>query len=383
VYSYRYHNPTQVVFGPASFDKAAAVVADVGKTALVLTGRNHVHSSGLGERLTESLEKLGVAVRMAEGIAPNPTITSVIEMARRVRSDAPDVIVGFGGGSVMDCARLLSVALTHSGDLWEYRVRGSLSVAGIRGRTLPVVTIPTAAGTGGEISPAALATHQQLKEVFFSPHLFPYAAVVDPELALTLDPTLTAQVGIDAFVQSLEAFVSSAAQPFSDMFAIRSMQLAYTALLRLHDQPADLAARCDLALASMLSCYAIGQSSVGAVHALADPLSGRHNLGHGVALSVLLPPVMRANLESRRDRFALIPGLLDPDAVRGARSAEQAVILVEGFLERLGLSARLSMFGIEAGEFEVFAEEAQNPDMAGNPRVLSKKEIVAIYEQAA
>ena len=383
MFNFQFSNPVQVTFGVGSLDKIGEVVSRFGKKTLILSGQKHARANRAVDEIKKILTDNGIESTSVQGIGPNPKLSQLVEISRSVKSDRPSSIVGLGGGSVMDAAKLVSLLVTHEGDPWEYRATGKLSVAGIQNILLPVITIPTTAGTGSEASPAALITHNNLKEVYFSPFLFPKATIIDPSLAVTLPADLTAQIGIDAFVQSLEAYVSSAAQPFSDMFAITSMKLVYENLPRLVKQLDNLALRSQLALAGLLSLYAIGQAGVGAVHALSDPLSGRHDIGHGLALSILLPQVMQANLDGNTQRFASLARVLcDVRETNDERNAKMSITLVENFLHDIGLGhKRLSDFGIAESEFPVFADEAENPDMATNPRKLSKEERIKIYRQ--
>jgi alcohol dehydrogenase len=294
-----------------------------------------------------------------------------------------DSIVAVGGGSVMDAAKLISLALTHNGNIWEYRVTGSFSVSGITEKLIPVITIPTIAGTGSEISPAALITGANRKEVYFSPHMYPAVAIVDPELALTAPRKETAQTGMDAFVQALEAFVSPNSQPFSDLFAQRAMEIVYTTLPRLLSDLKNVEYRTEMALASMLSCYAIGQAGVGAVHALSDPLSGRHDVPHGLAVSILLPSVMKANMAKAPLKYVKLAEVLHrfEGKIGDTCTCADAVRQAKDLVTRVGFSeVRLSDFGIKRSEFVEFVKETDNPDMSTNPTKLTAQDIAAIYE---
>ncbi len=383
MFNFQFYSPTHLIFGPGSLDQAGEVVARFGTDAVVLMGRSHAKATGLADTLTAGLREAGVEPLVIDGIASNPQLTDIVEMAERLRESPPDSVVALGGGSVMDAGRLLSLALTHEGDLWDYRVIGSKGVAGIQNRLIPVITIPTTGGSGTAVSPAAMASHASRKDVYFSPLMSPAVALVDPQLALTLPRSLTLQTAMDGFTQSLEAYVASNAQPFSDMFAAKGMQLAYSALPKLAEDLEDLEARSEISLAGLLSVYAILQSGLGAAHALSDPLGAHHDIDHGLALAILLPGVMRANLEARVDKFAEVARLLGCDTreMSSEEAAEAAVTLVEDLVATVGLEGRLSEFGVEADALPAFAAEAMNPAMATNPKQLSEQEVVEIYQQ--
>jgi len=379
----QFYNPTRIIFGPGSVSKAGDSVRSLGKTVLVLTGHEHAKRNGTLDKVMKSLHSSEINAYVIDGVGPNPRLQRIIEIADEVRSRLPHCIVALGGGSVMDAAKLVSLTLTHDGNPWEYRVTGAKSVPSIKDCLIPVVTIPTTAGTGSEISPAALANHENRKEVFFSPYMYPKVTIIDPELTLTLPKALTAQIAMDAFVQSLEAYVSVNAQPFSDMFAIKSMQLVYSALPKLVRDLGNTSLRCEMSLAGTLSCYAIGQAGVGAVHALSDPLSGRYDIGHGLAVSILLPSVMRANLDANPGKFASLANILlglDTKDMGQEEASRRSIVLVEDLLEKVGLSGhRLSDYGVSESELAIFADEAENPDMSTNPKKLSKEDRINIY----
>jgi alcohol dehydrogenase class IV len=383
MFNFQFYSPTHLIFGPGSVEQVGEIVARFGTETVVLMGRSHAKATGLADKLTDALREAGVEPLVIDGIASNPKLADIVEMADRLQADPPNSVVALGGGSVMDAGRLLSLALTHEGDLWDYRVIGSKGVAGIQNRLIPVITVPTTGGSGTAVSPAAMASHKSRKDVYFSPLMSPAVALVDPELALTLPRSLTLQTAMDGFTQSLEAFVASNAQPFSDMFAAKGMQLAYAALPKLAEDLKDLEARSEISLAGMLSVYAILQSGLGAVHALSDPLGAHHDIDHGLALGILLPSVMRANMEVRVEKFAKIAQLLgcDTHAMSQEEAAEAAISVVEDLIADVGLEGRLSEFGVKEEELPAFAAEAMNPAMATNPKQLSEEEVAALYRE--
>jgi alcohol dehydrogenase len=384
MFSFQFYNPTQVTFGIGSSLKSGEIVQQFGKSAIILSGTSHAMKSGLVDDIVKLLDKAGVKSFPVSGVEKNPTLSSLVQIANQARNFNPDCIIALGGGSVMDAARILSLILTHSDDPWEYRVTGKLSVPGILDRLLPVVTIPTTAGTGSEASPAALVNHDNRKEVYFSPFMYPKATIIDPNLSLSLPANITAQIGMDAFVQSLEAYVSVNATPFSDTFAVRSMQLVYENLPDLVNDLKNELLRSHLCLAGLLSLYAISPAGVGAVHALSDPLGGRYNITHGLALSILLPSVMKANLDANIEKFASLTKVLgvSTSGMDSETAARKSINIVEDFIKKVGLAGnRLSQFGISPQDFPVFADEAENPDMSTNPKKLSKEQIINIYQQ--
>lgn len=382
MFQFEFHVPTKLVFGAGKLSQLPEAVSAYGRRVLIVLGCDAMRSHGVVGRALGLLEGAGLKVSLLEGVKSNPALALVQRGAAIARAEGTEVVVGLGGGSVMDSAKLISLAATHE-DVWELRVTGSRSVPGISA-TLPVVTVPTTGGTGSEWSPAALLSDGLAKEVFYSPHLFPRSAVVDPALAVTLGPRLSAQIALDAFVQGMEAYVSRTATPFSDCYAVAAMRLAHESVRRVMEDGSDLEARSRVSLAGIFSLLAINQAGVGAVHALSDPLSARYDIHHGLALALVLPEVVEANFEANAVKFGTVATILgaNADGAAGGKMAGRLAEAVRGFVETLGLSHRLSEFGVTADVIPTLARETQNPDMSANPRTLELSEIEAIYRKA-
>ncbi len=369
--------PTRISFGPHSVDDLPAAAANVGTRALIVSGHSSARAHGVMDRCISTLNDAGVHTTVFTGVSSNPTFDSILAAADAARSARADSIVAIGGGSVMDAARAVSLALARPDDFWECRVTGTLSVSGIPAQLIPVLTVPTVHGTGAEISPAMLLRRDCVKEVFFSPYLFPRHAFVDPSLACTVPPTKTAEVGVDAFIQGMEAFVSPQAQSFSDVFAMDAMRLAFHWLPVAYRDPADLAARSHVALAALLSLFAINQAGVGGIHALSTPLSARYDVHHGRALSLVAAAVVEHNRPAAPHRFSAVDRLLGGSA---AESGADGTAALEAWLAGLGLGGRLADYGAQNADLDAMATEAQNPDMTTNPCELPPRTVRRIYE---
>ena len=376
-FEFSFNVPTRIAFGPSSVDGLAPAVAEVGSRALVLAGHHSARASGLLDRCRDALRDAGVRTWLCDGISSNPTYESVVAARDTAVSAGVDAVVAIGGGSVMDAGRAVSLAMRRPDDFWECRVTGTHSVPGIPAGLVPVFTVATAHGTGAEISPAALLRRGVVKEVFFSPHLFPRAAFVDPTLACSVPSRVTAEVGVDAFVQGLEAYVSRTAQPFSDVFAVQAMTLAAHWLPVAVADPADPTARAHVALAALVSLFAINQAGVGGIHALSNPLSARYDVHHGRALGLVAAAVVDHNHSAAPERFGTVAALLG-GGPRAGRA--ETVAALGGWLDGIGLGGRLRDAGVRAGDLDAMAAEAQNPDMSTNPRDLPPEAARKIYE---
>jgi alcohol dehydrogenase class IV len=364
--------PTRIAFGATSLDRLAPEVAAAGARALVIAGRHSARRSGLLDRCLDALHGAGVRTHVYEGIASNPTYESIVSAHAVAAEAGVDAVVAIGGGSTMDAGRAVALMLAEPDDFWECRVTGSLSVPGIPASVRPVFTVPTVHGTGAEISPATLVRRGTAKEVFFSPNLFPRAAFVDPSLSLSVGSRTTAEVGVDALIQGLEAYVSRNAQPFSDTFALEAVRLAARWLPVAVRDPGDLTARAHVALAALLSLFAINQAGVGGIHALSNPLSARYDIHHGRALALVAVAVVERNLSAAPERFTAV------NRVLGGKDEPVAAAL-NGWLGELGLDGRLTDYGVRAADLDAMAAEAHNPDMSTNPQELPTAVVRDIY----
>jgi alcohol dehydrogenase class IV len=385
MFGFQYYVPTKIVFGIGNVEKTGKEVAEIGKRVLVVTGSKSAEESGTLKKVVTNIEKEGIGVKVFKGVTTNPSV-EIIEKGTNIASTfKPDAILTIGGGSVHDVGKAISFMATHDGELCDYALMGKKGIPGIKNKTIPLITVPTISGTGAEISPAALVRIENKKEIVVSPYLFPKASIVDPALLVSAPPKVSAQVGIDGFIQGLEAFVSKNAQPFSDVFALEAMKRSIAYLPDVVKNPDDLEARSFIALSAIESVFAIAQAGVGAIHALSDPLSGYYNIHHGLALSILAPEVMEANLDSNTKRFAKVAELfgIDTTKISVKDAAQESISCVKSFLHDVGLSPlpKLREFGVTLEEVDRLVQDAKNPDMFTNPKEMTDEEIMSIYKK--
>jgi alcohol dehydrogenase class IV len=366
--------PTRVHFGPDGI-QLLATFATPASRPLLLAGRVATQRLGYIDLCQKYLQEAGAEPVVYSGLESNARYEQVLAAAETFTRAGCDCIVALGGGSVMDAARGVALAASHEGDIWDLRVTGPKSVAGIHETGIPITTIPTVAGTGAELSPAALITRDHDKQVFFSPYLFPARSIIDPRLTISAPPEITARTGIDAFIQGLEAAVSPHATPFSDTFALRAVSLAGRWLPRAVADGSDLTARTYMSIAAALSLFAINQAGVGGIHALSTPMSGLYGLHHGEALSIAALPVIEANWADAGPRFAEVAASLglgdEPTDGLGTRF----FAYVRELLDELRLPTSFRAAGIRNPNLGELSSRSQNPDMSTNPRVLTAEDV--------
>jgi alcohol dehydrogenase class IV len=338
---------------------------------------------GLADAALASLEAAGLAPVVYQDVMADPTEAAVQSAAALGRDHRVGGVVGFGGGSSMDVAKLAALLLASDQEL-----EAIYGVGLATGGRLPLVQVPTTAGTGSEVTPISIVTtgsHE--KKGVVTPQLLPDLAVLDAELTLGLPPAVTAATGVDAMVHAIEAYTSRHKKnPLSDMLAREALRLLAGSIETAVHDGKDAAARQNMLLGAMLAGQAFANAPVAAVHALAYPIGGHFHVSHGLSNSLVLPHVLRFNLPAAAGHYAELAPLVFPAIAPGAPQA-MAAELIEGFellIPSLGLETRLTQVGIEAAHVPMMAEDAmkQTRLLVNNPRELTYADAAAIYSGA-
>ncbi len=286
--------PTKVTFGCGSLPVLGEEVlrSDFKRVALITS--QQLVELNLVKKVTKILEKSGCKVLIYSEAENNPTAQLAAKAVHSLDAFAPDCLIGFGGGSAIDLAKAVGICLSHR----TQDIRTFLKQNRITRRSIPVICIPTTAGTGSEANYWAVISDSCTREKLSigNPRMAPHMAIVDPELTLTLPPKLTLWTGIDAFTHALEAYTSILSNRFSDLLALEALKLTFENLERAVEQGNDLEAREGMALASLLAGAAMQQVGLGLVHAMSHQISGFYNSSHGLTNAKLLRPVFTFNL---------------------------------------------------------------------------------------
>lgn len=318
-------------------------------------------------------------------VVADPPQQVVIDASESARRAGCDGVVGFGGGSSMDVAKLVAVLLSG-----EQEITSMYGVDAVTAKRVPLIQVPTTAGTGSEATNVAIVTTgESTKAGVVSAQLYADHILLDPQLTLGLPPLVTAATGIDAMVHAIEAFTSKRLKnPMSDMLALKALELMSGSIRAAVKQGDDLAARSDMLYGAMLAGQAFSNSPVAAVHALAYPLGGTYHIPHGLSNSLVLPHVLRFNGESALDLYTTIANIVLPaKSTKPEPEREVVEALAQYFLnlaEELGVQTRLRQMGIEQSALADLADQAmlQQRLLINNPREVTYDDALAIYQAA-
>ncbi len=388
--------PTTVLFGPGQRRQIPRLVEAIAGQVLMVTDDRMSRSAEFAE-IADGIAARGVSVLTYAETEPDLPRRNVVDIAARFGGTTVDAIVGIGGGSCMDLAKVASVVLANKGDVRDYY--GEFLVPG---PGCPVITVPTTGGTGAEVTCISVVFDEEkaMKVGVASPHLEAFAAVIDPELTLSCPPGLTAAAGADALSHLIESFTGRAKNPgpddlatklyagknlLADIYARTGLALLNTSLPAVVADPGDLKARSDTLFGAYCAGMAINTAGTAGAHAIQSPIGNLTHTAHGFGISALLPYVMRYNLPTRVPEFAEIGRVLgvanatDPDLVQ----AHCAIERIEAILETLGAPLDLRTLGLSESDFGFVADQAMLATRltANNPRELTVPAIMAILER--
>jgi alcohol dehydrogenase class IV len=337
---------------------------------------------GLVDPLADALKKGGASVTIYPEIATEPAIATFEAAMEAAREAKPDAVIGLGGGSAMDVAKL--VAALYNG---QQSVREVFGIGKLTSRTLHLACLPTTAGTGSEVSPNAILLDEadQLKKGVVSPHLVPDAAYVDPLLTLTLPPAVTAATGMDALTHCIEVYANRFAHPMIDLYALEGIRLIAANLLQAVENGDDVEARANMALGSLYGGLGLAPVNTAAVHALAYPLGGEFHVAHGVSNAVLLPHVLRFNLSAAPERYAQVALALGVEAGDSdLGTAQRGLDRLTELSRECGIPGGLSELGVPAEAIPRMAQSAMKVTrlLKNNLREVTVADAEAIYRAA-
>ena len=397
--TWTFHSAGQIIFGCNAALQLGEVAKQLNAKRVFVITDSILVKAGLVDPIRGPLAESGAALDVFDGGEAEPSLRAAEACISRGRRFQPDAVLGLGGGSNMDLAKITATVLAHGGAPKDY-----VGEFKIPGPIRPLICLPTTAGTGSEVSAASVLTDtdNQIKVGILSNYLRPRVAVVDPLLTVSCPPKVTADSGIDALTHAIEAYTAvdnadfpippgektlyQGRHPLADALATRAISLIGANLRRAVKNGNDLEAREGMALAAMLAGLAFSNVGVAAVHALEYPVGGATHCSHGAGNGLLLPFVMRFNLPARRAEFAAIARLLGEDVtgLDDQAAAERAIHAVEQLRADIGIPLRLRDLGVRQDQLRLFAEKAITIKriLRVNPRPVTVENLEGILNTA-
>ena len=394
--AWKFHSAGQIVFGNGAIQRLPALIHRLGAKRVAVITDPGIERAGLLRRIEEGLHSGDFNPQVYAQAMPEPDMASVLKCRDELGATKPDLLIALGGGSSIDLAKIIAVLLTHGGHPSDYYGENK-----VPGKVMPIIAIPTTAGTGSEVSPVAIVTDDKLnmKVGLSDNHLRPAVALLDPELTLKLPPYITACTGMDALTQAIEAYygkdyryveaegdpIYQGSNPMTDLLAERAIALIAENLTIAVHQGSNLEARSNMLLGNILSALAFSNSGVSWVHAVAYPVAERAPRPHGEVVGLLLPYGMQYNAAVAPDKFARIGELLgEPTHASREARAQGGIARIFRLLDALGMPSKLSQIGITREHIEGIVDNSLTIERLNrlNPRAPVRSDLVRLLHEA-
>lgn len=388
-----FQNPQKMVFGINAVDRVGEEAERLGGSRVFIVSDENIEKAGILTKILKRLEEKELNAKLFKIPALEPTMDSAREVANFVRQEKYDMIIGVGGGSCLDSAKLAAMAATNPRDVWEYCAKVEGDVKEVENKTLPKILIPTTSGTGSEASNTLVIIEQEYKTWITDNKLLADVAIVDPALTLTLPPRMTAGSGMDALSHAVEALMSARANPISDALSLEAVSLVLDNLRRAYHHGKDLEARLNMSLAATLGGWVIGfpwvagPATIG--HCISEAIGSKYKIPHGVACAIALPYAIQYNLPLLVDKLARVTNAIG-EVTTGLTKREAAFKFVEttlNLMEDIDLPISLKEEGIPKKDLKPLAEYIVNERQylydlpTYNPRRLNLKNVTQLLEK--
>ncbi len=371
----------EVIFGPGALQHLGESAAGSGASRVLMVTDKGLLETGWIDQAAEYLDAAGIEFEIFSALSSNPKDTEVEVALERYQMTNCDAVVGVGGGSCADTAKVIAMLSTNGGHLTDYE-----GINKIHQPLPPVIIVPTTAGTGTEVTQFARIVHteRRLKMSFVSRSLIPDIALIDPNLLTSVTPRLAATTGIDALAHAIEAYVSLAATPLTDLHALNAIRLVFGNLRQAVADRCNLQVNTNMALASLNAGIAFSNAILGAGHAMTHQVGGLIDTHHGEANAILLPHVMQFNLPDCRQRFRQIAQAIgEVGANEPLPAAEQAIEAVKKLVADIGLKQSLTDLGLSENQLQRLTDNVmQDECIATNPRMATPEDIAELFRKA-
>ena len=379
--NHEFRSVPRIICEAGALQEVGSVFRGLGAQRVILVCDPGIVSLGFAGQAQAVLETAGCEVAVFDQVAPDPSSTLVEQAVKQAQGFKADGVLGLGGGSSLDAAKLVALLINS-----EQSLEQLYGTDKAQGKRTPLVLMPTTSGTGSEVTWVSVITDaQQRKQAVYSPQLLPDVALLDPLLTLGLPAKVTAATGLDAMVHAIEAYTSRTRKnPISDGLATAALALLGANLPKVLANGQDLPARSAMLQGSLMAGMAFVNASVAAIHALAYPLGARFHIPHGHANALVMAPVIRFNLANAQRQYAELAAYLLPGEhfVDEASAAEAFVQAIEGLVKNSGLEQRLSNLNVDEDSLQVMASEVVvgiRRLIDSNPRDMNEQDVEAIY----
>ncbi|KAF1295990.1 alcohol dehydrogenase [Enterococcus sp. JM4C] len=373
--------PQTIEFGIDSLQKLPQLLKANGSDHVFLISDKGLDGLGVVQKIKEIIEADDITCTTYLGTVPNPTVDIVNESTKLYKESGATSIVALGGGSSMDVAKATGVLAKFGGQITDYE-----GLHKVPGPIVPIIAIPTTAGSGSEVTASAVITDEarNYKMSVISYEMLPKYAILDPKMIMTVPASVAAACGIDALIHAMEAYVSLNASPFTDAMAEKAMGLIGSNLRQFVANRQDEEAACAMMAGSTFAGLAFAWARLGNVHAMSHPVSAYFHVAHGVANAILLPTVVEFNALADRGRYEKIYNYISTSKELVTDfTPDMLVEELKQLNADLGIPASLSEAGVTADKIQEMAEDAmKSPNVAVNPRATNIKDIIALYEKA-
>jgi len=373
--------PQNIIFGWGAMEKLSENAEKIGGNKGFIISGPHLKKIGMVDKCIEALGKNGIICESFTDTEGNPSTDTVDKATKKFLESGADFIIAFGGGSPLDTAKAVAVLGTYGGVITDYE-----GVGKVPGQVVPMIAIPTTAGTGSEVTSFSVITDhsRNYKLTVGSEYLLPKVTILDPELITSVPERVAASCGVDAFVHALEAYLSLAASPFSDMMALRAMELIGKNLLEYIDNRKDKSASEAMLMGSLFAGIAFSHARLGNVHAMSHPVSAFFDVPHGLANAILLPTVVEYNEETNPEKYYYIYCCLSRKPIlKEAFAPHMLVEEIRAMNSKLGIPDNLKSVGVTSDKLETMTDDAmKSGNIKVNPRHTSREDILNLYKKA-
>lgn len=385
--NYDFFSPQQIHFGWERFNEVGQFAASLGTRGLIISGSRTLEANGVIHELQQLLSRANVSSELIQTISNEPQVSDVDQVTSILQQTgirAGDFLIGIGGGSGIDLAKACAAMVTNCecDSVLDY-LEGVGRGLKLTQAPLPMLAIPTTAGTGSEATKNAVISNHSpaFKKSLRADQMIPDLVLCDPKLSCSVPPNITAQTGMDAITQLLESYISCRAKPIPQALCLQGLKLALPALAEAVEDGTSKSSRENMSHAALLSGIALANSGLGMAHGVAPALGIHCNIPHGLACAVMLPSTLKTNLSARQKEYAEIARFIAPElSLSEADAAQYLIDQIQTLIDRIKIPSTLSELGVNHSQIPDLVTSSRGNSMNGNPREISDVELTQILE---